>query len=79
MTKLLNRRSCFTTALFRVVHRTYVSNSGQSIPYVKYTQEEIATWKVIYKELNKLHITYGCKEFNENYEELKTHCNYRYE
>jgi phenylalanine-4-hydroxylase len=38
--------------------------SGEEIPRVDYTDEEIETWSTIYKKLKNLFPTHACAEFN---------------
>jgi phenylalanine-4-hydroxylase len=52
--------------------------SGQPIPRIKYTPEEVATWKTIYRALTKLYDKYACAEFKANWKELETLAGYRY-
>ena len=51
--------------------------SGQPIPRIKYTAEEISTWKTIYRALTKLYDKYACSEFKNNWKELETLAGYR--
>ena len=54
------------------------SFSGQPIPRIKYTPEEVATWKTIYRALTKLYDKYACTEFKTNWKELEALAGYRY-
>jgi len=51
--------------------------SGQPIPRVEYTPEEIATWGVVFKNLTKLYPKYACREHNHVFPLLIENCGYR--
>lgn len=50
--------------------------SGEKIPRVEYTEEEINTWRTIFKELTTLYPTHACREFNYVFPLLKENCGY---
>lgn len=51
--------------------------SGQPIPRVVYTPEEISTWGVVFKNLTKLYPKYACREHNHVFPLLIENCGYR--
>nr|XP_055059931.1 tryptophan 5-hydroxylase 1b isoform X1 [Misgurnus anguillicaudatus] len=50
---------------------------GDPIPRVEFTSEEVKTWGVVFRELNKLYPTHACKEYVRNLPLLTQYCGYR--
>lgn len=55
----------------------FIYESGEPLPHVDYTEEEIATWGSVFKELIKLYPTHACKEHNHVFPLLIENCGYR--
>ncbi|KIH58673.1 Biopterin-dependent aromatic amino acid hydroxylase [Ancylostoma duodenale] len=53
------------------------SFSGDKIPRIEYTPEEIDTWRTVYNELVALYPTHACKEFNYIFPLLQQNCGFR--
>ncbi|KAM9408331.1 tryptophan 5-hydroxylase 1-like [Pholidichthys leucotaenia] len=63
------RRKYFTDLALSYKH-------GNSIPRVDYTAEEVRTWGVVFRELNKLYPSHACREYLKNLPLLTKYCNY---
>ncbi|XP_022522819.2 tryptophan 5-hydroxylase 1b [Astyanax mexicanus] len=50
---------------------------GEAIPRVEFTEEEVRTWGVVFRELNKLYPSHACREYLLNLPLLSQHCGYR--
>nr|XP_046250087.1 tryptophan 5-hydroxylase 1-like [Scatophagus argus] len=50
---------------------------GNPILRIDFTTEEVQTWRVVFRELNKLYLSHACKEYLKNFPLLIKHCNYR--
>ncbi|XP_024274856.1 tryptophan 5-hydroxylase 1-like [Oncorhynchus tshawytscha] len=50
---------------------------GDPIPHIEFTEEEVKTWGVVYRELNKLYPTHACREYLKNLPLLSKHCDCR--
>ncbi|KAK6012447.1 Biopterin-dependent aromatic amino acid hydroxylase [Ostertagia ostertagi] len=51
--------------------------SGDKIPRIEYTAQEVETWRVVYNELVSLYPTHACKEFNYIFPLLQQNCGFR--
>ncbi|XP_015255899.1 PREDICTED: tryptophan 5-hydroxylase 1-like [Cyprinodon variegatus] len=49
---------------------------GDQIPRIDYTAEEVRTWGVVFRELNKLYPSHACKEYLKNLPLLNKYCKY---
>lgn len=47
------------------------------MPHVDYTEEEIQTWGIVFKNLTKLYKTHACREHNHVFPLLIDNCGYR--
>lgn len=57
--------------------RQFSLRSGDPIPRIEFTEEEVKTWGVVYRELNKLYPTYACREYLKNLPLLSKYCDFR--
>ena len=66
--------------MLKIFHKkiffTFLFFSGQQIPRVEYTPEEIKTWTTIYQKLKSLYPTHACAEFNHILPLLEQNCGY---
>ncbi|KAJ1560872.1 hypothetical protein HK405_005658, partial [Cladochytrium tenue] len=51
--------------------------SGMQLPYIKYTDEEIKTWGVVFDKVSALYPTHACKEHRYIFPLLVSNCGYR--
>lgn len=51
--------------------------SGDPVPRIEFTEEEVKTWGVVYRELNKLYPTHACREYLKNLPLLSKYCDFR--
>lgn len=51
-------------------------SSGEAIPYIKYTADEIKTWGHVYERLRKLHETFACDEYLRIFPQLEKYCGF---
>jgi len=49
---------------------------GESIPFIKYTPEELSVWAAVYDRLSALHDRYACSEYLETLRLMEAHCGY---
>lgn len=64
-------------ATFPLTLRESSRCSGDPIPRIEFTEEEVKTWGVVYRELNKLYPTYACREYLKNLPLLSKYCDFR--
>ncbi|XP_072529879.1 tryptophan 5-hydroxylase 1a [Salminus brasiliensis] len=50
---------------------------GEPIPRIEFTEEEVKTWGVVFRELNKLYPSHACREYLKNLPLLTKYCEYR--
>uniref|UniRef100_A0A8C1ME04 tryptophan 5-monooxygenase n=1 Tax=Cyprinus carpio TaxID=7962 RepID=A0A8C1ME04_CYPCA len=50
---------------------------GDPIPRIEFTEEEVKTWGVVFRELNKLYPSHACREYLKNLPLLTKHCDVR--
>ncbi|KAL3061410.1 hypothetical protein OYC64_009566 [Pagothenia borchgrevinki] len=50
---------------------------GDPISRIEFTEEEVKTWGVVYRELNKLYPTHACREYLKNLPLLSKYCEFR--
>ncbi|XP_046890486.1 tryptophan 5-hydroxylase 1a [Hypomesus transpacificus] len=50
---------------------------GDPIPRIEFTEEEVQTWGVVFRELNKLYPSHACREYLKNLPLLSKHCECR--
>uniref|UniRef100_U5EJU9 phenylalanine 4-monooxygenase n=1 Tax=Corethrella appendiculata TaxID=1370023 RepID=U5EJU9_9DIPT len=68
--KYRNRRKYFADIAFNYRH-------GQPLPHVDYSEEEVKTWGIVFKNLVKLYPTHACREHNHVFPLLIDNCGYR--
>ncbi|XP_074112051.1 phenylalanine hydroxylase isoform X1 [Cotesia typhae] len=72
----------FTDPVYRARRKyfadlAYNYKHGEPIPRVEYTEEEIATWGVVFNKLTELYPKYACREHNHVFPLLIENCGYR--
>uniref|UniRef100_A0AAR2LBB3 tryptophan 5-monooxygenase n=1 Tax=Pygocentrus nattereri TaxID=42514 RepID=A0AAR2LBB3_PYGNA len=50
---------------------------GDPISRIEFTEEEVKTWGVVFRELNKLYPSHACREYLKNLPLLTKYCEYR--
>lgn len=64
------RRKYFADIAYHYKH-------GEPLPYVKYSEEEIKTWGIVYNKLTELYPTHACKEHNHVFPLLVENCGFK--
>ncbi|XP_054160504.1 protein henna-like [Oppia nitens] len=64
------RRKYFADLAYNYKH-------GQRLPHIDYTDEETATWAIVFSNLTKLYETHACREHNHIFPLMIANCGYR--
>jgi len=72
----------FTDPVYRARRKEFADIAfnykyGTPIPRVEYTEEEIGTWRTIFKNLTTLYPTHACKQYNHIFPLMVEHCGFR--
>eukprot|EP01087_Luapelamoeba_hula_P016852 TRINITY_DN521_c0_g1_i1.p1 TRINITY_DN521_c0_g1~~TRINITY_DN521_c0_g1_i1.p1 ORF type:complete len:457 (-),score=80.36 TRINITY_DN521_c0_g1_i1:163-1473(-) len=59
-----------------IVERAKTHRTGQPLPTIEYTEQEINTWRTIYTTLKSLWATNACREHNHVFPLLETNCGF---
>lgn len=51
--------------------------SGDPLPHIEYTQQEVETWGTVFREITKLYPTHACSEYNHLFPLFVENCGYR--
>uniref|UniRef100_A0A493TAQ5 Biopterin-dependent aromatic amino acid hydroxylase family profile domain-containing protein n=1 Tax=Anas platyrhynchos platyrhynchos TaxID=8840 RepID=A0A493TAQ5_ANAPP len=79
---ILEMMICFTALRLNVLQlpvRVLLSSSpfsGDPVPKIEFTEEEVKTWGTVYQELNKFYPAHACREYLKHLPLLK-YCGYR--
>lgn len=57
--------------------RSNAIRSGQPIPSIEYTEEEVNTWRTVFRTLTTLYPTHACKQHNHIFPLMEEHCGFR--
>ncbi|TKS70388.1 Tryptophan 5-hydroxylase [Collichthys lucidus] len=66
----------YIEVILKSISRFLMFVSGDPIPRIDFTAEEVRTWGMVFRELNKLYPSHACKEYLKNLPLLSKHCNY---
>jgi len=64
----------YTTVLKKIKCLIY---SGDPLPHIEYTKQEVETWGTVFRELTKLYPTHACNEYNHLFPLFVENCGYR--
>jgi phenylalanine-4-hydroxylase len=59
-----------------IVAKAKTYRTGEPLPRVEYTPEEITTWGIVYSKLKALYPTHACREHNRIFPLLEQNCGY---
>ncbi len=59
------------------IYVRFCSCSGEPIPRVEYTEEEVEAWGKVFRQLTQLYPTHACREHNHIFPLLVENCGYR--
>jgi len=59
-----------------IVAKAKAYRTGQPLPRVEYTSQEIETWSAVYNKVKSLYPTHACREYNRIFPFLEEKCGY---
>ncbi|KAM6136901.1 LOW QUALITY PROTEIN: tyrosine 3-monooxygenase-like [Pterocles gutturalis] len=51
--------------------------AGDPLPHIEYTEQEIATWREVYRKLSSLYPTHACTQYLVAFQQLEKYCGYQ--